>query len=403
MDSNNKHRSVPITESITKIGGGYPDKLTLFQIPASKYWWVRYYTQNRVVKKSTKTTNKTEAISFAKKFYESILIREHNSLPIGNSASFERCAMDMLKEQEELIKRGERNNLFNVHDKQKLDKDLLPFFRGYKIKDISYKNINDYLNKISERKLRPATLKIHLVLIHKILMFALRENLIDRVPAFPKVKLQDSPRGWFNHDEYVQLRKVTQQVIDKKIRHRGHLIDDEMRFLVTFMVNTFLRPSDIKNLKHRHITVVKNDKKYLRIQPETSKTVNNPIVSMEDAIGIYNDLITFNTENNWGVEEDDYVFFPYWKNRDHAQVMMRGMFDTILKEAKMKLTQSNQPRTLYSLRHTAIMFRLTKGGDIDLLTLARNARTSVGMIERFYAKPLQGEMNVDKIQSMKKD
>jgi hypothetical protein len=48
------------------------------------------------------------------------------------------------------------------------------------------------------------------------------------------------------------------------------------------------------------------------------------------------------------------------------------------------------------------MFRLTKGGDIDLLTLARNARTSVDMIERFYARPLQAEMNVDKIQSMRK-
>jgi hypothetical protein len=41
------------------------------------------------------------------------------------------------------------------------------------------------------------------------------------------------------------------------------------------------------------------------------------------------------------------------------------------------------------------------GESIDLLTLARNARTSVGMIERFYAKPLEGEMNVDKIQSMR--
>jgi hypothetical protein len=42
------------------------------------------------------------------------------------------------------------------------------------------------------------------------------------------------------------------------------------------------------------------------------------------------------------------------------------------------------------------------GESIDLLTLARNARTSVSMIERFYAKPLQGEMNIDKIQSMKR-
>jgi hypothetical protein len=48
------------------------------------------------------------------------------------------------------------------------------------------------------------------------------------------------------------------------------------------------------------------------------------------------------------------------------------------------------------------MLRLTLGEQVDLLTLARNARTSVEMIERFYARPLQSEMNVDKIQSMRK-
>jgi hypothetical protein len=35
------------------------------------------------------------------------------------------------------------------------------------------------------------------------------------------------------------------------------------------------------------------------------------------------------------------------------------------------------------------------GGRIDLLTLARNARTSVEMIERFYASNLNAEMNID--------
>jgi hypothetical protein len=38
------------------------------------------------------------------------------------------------------------------------------------------------------------------------------------------------------------------------------------------------------------------------------------------------------------------------------------------------------------------------GSSIDTLTLARNARTSPEMIDRFYAAPLQGEMNIDKLQ-----
>lgn len=58
-----------------------------------------------------------------------------------------------------------------------------------------------------------------------------------------------------------------------------------------------------------------------------------------------------------------------------------------------------QMRTLYCLRHTAITFRLLYGQGIDMLTLARNARTSVDMIENFYASTLSGEMNVGMLQS----
>jgi hypothetical protein len=43
-------------------------------------------------------------------------------------------------------------------------------------------------------------------------------------------------------------------------------------------------------------------------------------------------------------------------------------------------------------------FRLLYGGKIDLLTLARNDRISVEMIERFYASNLTAEMNIDLLQ-----
>lgn len=54
----------------------------------------------------------------------------------------------------------------------------------------------------------------------------------------------------------------------------------------------------------------------------------------------------------------------------------------------LRMSSDDEVRTLYSMRHTAIMYRLMFGGEISLLTLARNARTSVAMIERFYAAQL---------------
>ncbi len=48
------------------------------------------------------------------------------------------------------------------------------------------------------------------------------------------------------------------------------------------------------------------------------------------------------------------------------------------------------------------MFRLLYGKGIDLLTLARNARTSVQMIEEFYASQLTAEMNIGLLQSRRR-
>ncbi|NCV63752.1 MAG: hypothetical protein EBW49_07545 [Betaproteobacteria bacterium] len=65
----------------------------------------------------------------------------------------------------------------------------------------------------------------------------------------------------------------------------------------------------------------------------------------------------------------------------------------------MKTSSRGESCTLYCLRHTAIMERLLNGDRIHVLSLERNARTSVEMVERFYARHLHGEMVVEKIHS----
>jgi len=398
METRNKvtHRTVPIKDSISKITG-YPDKLVIFQLVASSYWWVRYYTQKKILKKSTKTQSKQEAIAFAKKFYEDVLLKERNLLPLGSSPSFERCANELIEEQKQKINRGELNKKLNENDKAVLNKHLLPYFRGMDIRSVTYKHINNYLDTCLMHKLSPSTLKKHTNLISKILKLAVRENILDRTPPMPSIKLKDTPRGWFSLKEYELLKKITTKLVSENTIVRGHKITKEMSYLITFMTNTFLRPSDLKNLKHRNIEIVENENKFLRITTESSKTINHPIATMEAAIGIYKDVCKLRKN----IKKDDYLFFPEILNRDFALTTISRLFNEILNQADLKIASHGEPRTLYSLRHTSIMFRLTKGDHIDLLTLARNARTSVNMIERFYARPLSGEMNIDKLQSMR--
>ena len=53
-DSETRHRTVPIKDTITRIPG-YPRKLVIFKLPASSYWWVRYYAESHIFKRTTKT------------------------------------------------------------------------------------------------------------------------------------------------------------------------------------------------------------------------------------------------------------------------------------------------------------------------------------------------------------
>jgi hypothetical protein len=62
------------------------------------------------------------------------------------------------------------------------------------------------------------------------------------------------------------------------------------------------------------------------------------------------------------------------------------LFRAALKESKIE-QDTGKNIQLYSLRHTAIMFRLMRS-NVDSLILAKNARTSQGVIEQFYGSHL---------------
>lgn len=269
------HRTVPLRDTLCSVDG-YPKKLKIFHIPASQFWWVCYYSHRKVFKKSTKTTNKSEAITFAKKFYEQILLSEWNLLPVKTTATFEQAALLLIDEQEHLIKRGERSERLNINDRQKLKKDILPYFGSRDIKTITYRDVNTYLNTVSaDRGISPTTLKSHLNLIHKILAVAEREGIIERTPRLPSVKRNETNRTWFNEDDYKKLVTVARDAAQKRQVVRCQKITEELPLLIEFMTNTFLRPSDVKDIRHRNIEIIRGNQTYLRIQTDTSKTVNS--------------------------------------------------------------------------------------------------------------------------------
>jgi integrase len=75
--------------------------------------------------------------------------------------------------------------------------------------------------------------------------------------------------------------------------------------------------------------------------------------------------------------------------------IQRELFNTILGELALKTDREGNPRTTYSLRHTYICMRLIEGADI--YQIAKNCRTSVEMIEKYYASHIKNMLDASAI------
>jgi hypothetical protein len=71
-----RERTVPIPNTITAVAG-YPNKLVVFKIEASKFWQVRCFVAGRTHRRTTKTTSLKQAQRFARWFYENLLVQQH--------------------------------------------------------------------------------------------------------------------------------------------------------------------------------------------------------------------------------------------------------------------------------------------------------------------------------------
>ncbi len=449
-----KYRTYPL--DLTPVPN-YPKKLVIYRLAASPFWWVRYYANGKTLRRTTRTANKRDAIEFAKGFYDEVNFKQRQGLVLNSRADFEMCATALLEQQDAMVARGEMSAMMQQNDRYRYSKEVRPFFKDYDLKNIDYFLIEKFINKLSADKLTAPTISSYLGFVRKTLGYAQRRGYIEVVPQFPRVKKVDKARGWFTLSEYKKLYDTAQRLsgetweirkfvdangkeeiftakrqpatykprsaankeFQKKVDASQLLRRVEMtldlRNLIVFMVNSFIRPTDIKWMQHKHIEVIEGQHTYLRMSLPTSKKHDKPIVTMASAVHYYKRQIQLHSSADKKLHKagpEDYVFLPEFgrktaadtkeqieKRRGTALTQLQRQFSVVLAATNLAKGARGEDRSLYSLRHTCIMYRLLYGNGLDLLTLARNARTSTEMIERFYASHLEGEMNTEMLQS----
>jgi site-specific recombinase XerD len=404
-------RTSPIEETVTSLEG-YPAKLKIYKIQASRFWQVRCFFRGRVHTKSLRTVNKKEALSLAKSFYEALVGKfysEQFDLRYENSSAqqFEALVEKVILIEKDRVLRGDLSKTTSKSNANRLRQYWLPLLCGKSIENITHNDILQAIGVLTKKGISSVSIAQYLQSLRSVFKLAHAENIIKNIPAFPHIRKKSNARGGFAVNEYRQLVRAAKKLSElqdvKSVSHRSRAggvytktesVPKEIAWLIVFMVNGFMRPSDVIHIQHQHVQIVRGEHLYLRLTLPETKRHKAQIVTLPPAVRVYERLLNYMQAQGMGKPED-YVFLPELKRRDVAGRMMAEHFNKVLVVTGLRLGQLGQTRTLYSLRHTAIMFRLLYGRGIDLLTLAR---TSVQMIEKFYAANLTAEMNIDLIQ-----
>lgn len=371
--------------------------------------WGRYFMN------SLRTDDPVEARKRCIDFYHEKLSRPGIGKGTASSRKFASIGHLVLEAEK---KTGSPRRYYDNYNR--FSKELLPFFGEMDIGKINNAKIRDFHNKMVEAQKSAATIKHYFLVLKKILRYAADNELIQSIPNFPRISgtTTMTKRDWFELEEYKKLTDVADKMAKSGEKVRGVLVTEELKLLIQFMVNSFIRPNDLRVLRHEHIHIRVNkdapdpkDQRYLLLKHPKTKTTDTEVVSMPIAVPIYEKLLKLmkkrprvgkdesgKPEKGFYGTPKDFVFFPEYANRTTAMAVIGRQFRKAVEDAGLK--SEDETHTLYSLRHSAIMYRLIKG-DVDTLTLAKNARTSQAMIEKFYASRYTALMNINKLHSFK--
>ena len=208
-----------------------------------------------------------------------------------------------------------------------------------------------------------------------------RHGWLEHVPNIsPPYKSSGkvSHRAWFSPKEYKQLYEATRERAKNPLNNRWRAASEKLHDYVIFMANTGLRPDEAKRLQFRDVMAVIDEatgERILEIEVRGKRGVGY-CKSMRGAVYPFERRQSKNQAGPTGL-----VFGK----------IQRELFNTILGELGLKFDRDGNRRTAYSLRHTYICLRLLQGADI--YQIAKNCRTSVEMIEKFYAVHLKNTLD----------
>jgi integrase len=359
-------------------------RVHIYKRENSRHWQCSTFLAGRNWRVSTKEHSLAKAKDFAEDWFLG-LKGKHRAGEIKGGKTFRIAAEQFLREYP-VITQGQRTPRWIQTLRDKLRLHLLPYFGPMVLSDITSGRVQEYrMHRVetSSTGKPPARSTIHqeIVTLRQVLKTAHRHGWLHYVPDLSppyKTAGKIAHRAWFSPEEYKQLYEATRKRAQLPLKKRWKKACEQLHDYVLFMANTGLRPDEARRLEYRDVSIVEDlptGETILEIEVRGKRGVGF-CKSTSGAVLPFERLKKRNG--------------PYPKDRVFPSDQ-RELFNAILDEQDLKFDRDGNRRTAYSLRHTYICLRLLEGADI--YQIAKNCRTSVEMIEKYYAVHLKNTLD----------
>lgn len=363
-------------------------KLHVYRRPNSNCWQCSTYLSG----KNRRVSTGEESLAKAKDFAEDWYLELHGKLKRGelpNEKTFKFAAEAFIREFR-VINEGQRSPRYIESQEERINLHLIPYFGSRGLSEIKPGLVQDYRmyrRENSNTKGPPARSTMHqeLVALRQVLKSAIRHGWLESLPDLSvpyKSSGKLDHRAWFSPEEYRQLYTATRKRVQTAKGGRWAWENAQLHDYVLFMANTGLRPDEAARLQYRDISIEHDE--------NSNETILVIEVRGKRGVGYCKSTVgavrPFERLQERNQPQPDALIFP----KPH-----RDLFNAVLDEVKLKFDRDGRRRTAYSLRHTYICVRLMEGADI--YQIAKNCRTSVEMIENYYASHIKTNLNASAI------
>ena len=392
-------------------------QVQLYRRGNSRYWQCSASVGGKQYRSSTKEESLALAKQVAEDWFLTLRGKDRAGL-LKAGKTFQQTAEQFLKEYE-IITEGQRSPRWVEGHGIRLRLHLLPFFGHLGVSEVTAGKVQEYrvhrmtsrVDQKTGKPKRPARSTLHdeIVTLRQVLKTAIRHGWLSHLPDLsPPYRTQGKimHRPWFSPAEYKQLYEATREYAREPFHDHYKWNAEQVHDYVLFLANTGLRPDEAKNLQHRDVSIVVDEatgETILEIEVRGKRGVGY-CKSMPSAVRPYQRLLARPCQafpgkacpapqgrNSPTIPCNGRTEIPAARRIPFFQAITSSSSMACLKRANLKKDRDGNRRTAYSLRHTYICMRLMEGADI--YQIAKNCRTSVEMIEKFYAAHIKNTLD----------